>query len=147
MRLLRRISFSLLLGASFLAAQTVVEADAMYAKMRAVGENLKCQCPANCSYTVASCNMLHCSFREQVNPQIRTDLEAVLPEQVHRAIQRGVEIELSGAGHVQNLRVLYRPVKNFFRDDQAAFTSRSTVASRRDAVATATGVRLFSRRV
>jgi cytochrome c-type biogenesis protein CcmH/NrfF len=59
-------------------AQTVTQGDGMYLRMREVGEKLRCQCEGSggCSYTVANCNMLHCSFREQVNPEIRKSLEA-----------------------------------------------------------------------
>jgi cytochrome c-type biogenesis protein CcmH/NrfF len=59
-------------------AQTVTQGDEMYLRMRAVGDKLRCQCegPGGCSYTVANCNMLHCSFRETVNPEIRKALEA-----------------------------------------------------------------------
>lgn len=79
MRFLRNISLLVFLGASVLSSQTVTTGDEMYAKMRAVGEKLKCQC--GCSYTVAHCNMLNCSFREQVNPEIKTGIEAGLSEQ------------------------------------------------------------------
>ena len=100
MRLLRRISLSILLGASFLAAQTVVEADAMYARMRIVGDKLKCQC--GCSYTIGSCNMLHCSFREKVNPQIRASLEAGLPVAaiVERMIEEAKELQRQEASRI-----------------------------------------------
>jgi cytochrome c-type biogenesis protein CcmH/NrfF len=59
-------------------AQTVTQGDEMYLRMREVGDKLRCQCegPDGCSYTVANCNMLHCSFREKVNPEIRKALEA-----------------------------------------------------------------------
>jgi cytochrome c-type biogenesis protein CcmH/NrfF len=48
--------------------------------VREVGNKLRCQCEGSggCSYTVAHCNMLHCSFRETVNPEIRKALEAGL---------------------------------------------------------------------
>ncbi len=61
-----------------LAGQTVTSGDPMYVRMRAVGEKLKCQC--SCPYTVGSCNMLNCHFRDQVNPQIRADLTAGVDE-------------------------------------------------------------------
>jgi cytochrome c-type biogenesis protein CcmH/NrfF len=58
-------------------AQTVTNGDQMYLRVREVGNKLRCQCEAGgCSYTVANCNMLHCSFREKVNPEIRKALEA-----------------------------------------------------------------------
>jgi cytochrome c-type biogenesis protein CcmH/NrfF len=71
------------LAASAAAAQSVTTGDEMYLKMRAVGSKLRCQCegPGGCSYTVADCNMLRCSFRESVNPEIREALTAgVAPE-------------------------------------------------------------------
>ena len=60
------------------AAGTVTTGDEMFLRMRAVGDKLRCQCEGadGCSYTVANCNMLHCSFRETVNPEIRKSLEA-----------------------------------------------------------------------
>ena len=64
-------------------AENVTTTDEMYLKVRAVGEKLKCQCASQCSYTVAGCNMLHCSFREKVNPEIKAGLEAGLqPETI-----------------------------------------------------------------
>lgn len=70
-------------------AQTVTQGDEMYLRMRAVGDKLRCQCegPGGCSYTVANCNMLHCSFREKVNPEIRKALEAgIAPDAVVAAM-------------------------------------------------------------
>lgn len=70
-------------------AQTVTRGDEMYLRMRAVGEKLRCQCegPGGCSYTVANCNMLRCSFREKVNPEIRKALEAgIAPEAIVAAM-------------------------------------------------------------
>jgi cytochrome c-type biogenesis protein CcmH/NrfF len=67
------------------AAQTVTTGDDMYLRMREVGGKLRCQCegPGGCSYTVADCNMLRCSFRETVNPEIRKALTAgVAPDAV-----------------------------------------------------------------
>jgi len=58
-----------------LVAEEVKTSDQMSLRVWKVGEDLKCLCPANCAYTVASCNMLHCSFREEVNPQIQDGLE------------------------------------------------------------------------
>lgn len=57
------------------AAEEIKTSDQMSLRVWEVGEDLKCLCPANCAYTVASCNMLHCSFREEVNPQIQDGLE------------------------------------------------------------------------
>lgn len=65
------------LGAS-LGAQTVSTGNTMQMRLRQVGEKLKCQC--GCSYTVGSCNMLNCHFREEVNALIRPQLEAGVAE-------------------------------------------------------------------
>ena len=46
----------------------------MHVRLRAVGEQLKCQC--GCSYTVGSCNMLNCHFRTEVNEQLTQDIQA-----------------------------------------------------------------------
>jgi len=62
-----------------LAAQTVSTGDKMHGRLRAIGEKLKCQCTP-CSYTVGSCNMLNCHFRDEVNAQIRPMLTAGLDE-------------------------------------------------------------------
>ena len=91
---LRKASLAALLAVSFAVggaavAQTVTTGDEMYLQMREVGDKLRCQCegPGGCSYTVANCNMLHCSFREKVNPEIRKSLEAgIAPDQVVAAM-------------------------------------------------------------
>jgi cytochrome c-type biogenesis protein CcmH/NrfF len=73
------------LAASAAVAQTVTTGDEMFLRMREVGGKLRCQCegPGGCSYTVADCNMLRCSFREKVNPEIRKALTAgVAPEAI-----------------------------------------------------------------
>ena len=57
------------------AAEEVKTSDPMSLRVWKVGDDLKCLCPSSCAYTVASCNMLHCSFREEVNPQIKDGLE------------------------------------------------------------------------
>ena len=57
-----------------LGAQTVSTGNQLEQQVRRVGEKLKCFCGANgstCSYTVGSCNMLNCHFREEVNALIR----------------------------------------------------------------------------
>ena len=67
-----------------LFAQTVSTGDQMHARLRGIGEKLKCFCGAGgstCSYTVGSCNMLQCPFREEVNAQIRPMLEAGMKEE------------------------------------------------------------------
>lgn len=58
-----------------LAAQTITKGDPQYHKIRAVGEQLKCQCEAHCSYTVAGCNMIGCSFRTAMEEEIRTNID------------------------------------------------------------------------
>ena len=65
------------LGAA-VTPQTVTNGDEMYLRMREVGSQaaLPVRRTGGCSYTVANCNMLHCSFREKVNPEIRKALEA-----------------------------------------------------------------------
>lgn len=77
MRLLRKTSFLLLLGALLAWAQQVTTGDEMYLRIREVGEHIKCQC--GCGSTVATCNMLHCHFREEIKPDIVAGLEAGLP--------------------------------------------------------------------
>jgi cytochrome c-type biogenesis protein CcmH/NrfF len=85
---LRKASLAILfaaLTASAAVAQTVTTGDEMFLRMREVGGKLRCQCegPGGCSYTVADCNMLRCSFREKVNPEIRKALTSgVAPEAV-----------------------------------------------------------------
>jgi cytochrome c-type biogenesis protein CcmH/NrfF len=74
----RKISLLLTLAVALASGQQTTTGDEMYLQVRAVGEHLKCQCGSQCSYTVASCNMLHCSFRDEVNPQIKEGLQAGL---------------------------------------------------------------------
>jgi cytochrome c-type biogenesis protein CcmH/NrfF len=61
-----------------LVAQKVSTGDPMHVRLREIGEKLKCQCegPGGCAYTVGSCNMLHCPFREEVYTQMRQYLQA-----------------------------------------------------------------------
>src|SRR5262249_48838168 len=61
-----------------LYAQTVTTGDPMHARVRDIGEKLKCQCP--CPYKVGSCNMLHCESKEEIEQQIATYLKAGLSE-------------------------------------------------------------------
>ena len=83
MGFLRKASVFVLLVVPAIFAENVTTTDETYLKVRAVGEKLKCQCPSQCAYTVAGCNMLHCSFREKVNPEIKAGLEAGLaPEAI-----------------------------------------------------------------
>ncbi len=45
-----------------------------YERLREVGDHVSCQC--SCNYTVGSCNMLNCHFRDPVLVQIEEGLEA-----------------------------------------------------------------------
>ena len=57
-----------------LLAASVAGAAVPYAKLRQVADRVSCQC--GCSYTVGSCNMLNCHFRDPILVEIRTGLEA-----------------------------------------------------------------------
>ena len=60
-----------------LSGQTVSTGDKMHARLRAIGERLKCQCTTGgCAYTVGSCNMLDCHFRAEVYEQMRAHIAA-----------------------------------------------------------------------
>jgi len=62
-----------------LCAQTVSTGNQLEKQVRHVGEKLKCFCGQNgstCSYTVGSCNMINCHFREEVNALIRPMVQA-----------------------------------------------------------------------
>lgn len=73
-----RNSLLVLVLAAAAPAQTVAEAGSeAYLKSREIAHQLKCQC--SCSYTIADCNMLHCSFRESVTPDIKEAVAAGLP--------------------------------------------------------------------
>ena len=61
------ISVAVLLAAS--AASAAIP----YSQLRQVADRVSCQC--GCSYTVGSCNMLNCHFRDPVLQDIRTGLE------------------------------------------------------------------------
>lgn len=75
-----RNSLLVLVLAAAAPAQTVAEAGSeAYLKSREIGRQIKCQCGAQCSYTVSDCNMLHCSFRETVTPEIQESVAAGLP--------------------------------------------------------------------
>lgn len=80
---LKASALALLLGLG-LAAQTVTTGDPTHVRLREIGEKLKCQCegPGGCAYTVGSCNMLHCPFREEINAQVRPYLQAGLSDAV-----------------------------------------------------------------
>ncbi len=72
---MRRLAISLLLAsvpASTLAAVP-------YSKLREVGDRVTCQC--SCRYTVGSCNMLNCHFRDPILKEIEAGLEAGQPEE------------------------------------------------------------------
>ena len=55
------------------AATAAAGAEVTYPQLRAVGDRVSCQC--GCSYTVGSCNMLNCHFRDPILEQIKTGLE------------------------------------------------------------------------
>lgn len=74
---LQKLSLLLLLTA-LLPAQNVTESDPKFPAVRAVGEQLKCQCEAHCSYTITGCNMMGCSFRARMLPEIRAGVDAGL---------------------------------------------------------------------
>ena len=76
-----RNSFLLLLASLALASgQSISEAGSEnYLRSRQIGKQIKCQCPAQCSYTVTECNMLHCSFGEPVQEEIKELVEAGIP--------------------------------------------------------------------
>lgn len=69
---------ALCLLALALSGQTVTTGDPTHVRLRAIGEKLKCQC--SCSYTVGSCNMLNCHFREEINEQLQADMSAGISE-------------------------------------------------------------------
>lgn len=96
MRLLLKVSLLLAAVLSLAAAARVTTGDEHYMEFRAVGEKLKCQC--GCAYTIASCNMLHCSYRETVKPEIMKQIEAGVPtEQIIRSIIEKFGTELMTA--------------------------------------------------
>ena len=74
---LRKLSL-LLVAAALLPAQNISESDPKFPAVRAVGEQLKCQCEASCSYTITGCNMMGCSFRAKMLPEIRAGVDAGL---------------------------------------------------------------------
>ena len=76
-----RLAISLII----LVASSVAGAAVPYAKLRQVADRVSCQC--GCSYTVGSCNMLNCHFRDPVLEQIVTGLEEGTPEE---AVLEGV---------------------------------------------------------
>ena len=65
---------SLLLALAAAGAQATVP----YEKLRQVGDLVTCQC--GCAYTVGSCNMLNCHFRDPVLQDIQAGLEAGQPD-------------------------------------------------------------------
>ena len=72
------LRYMLLLVPLVLSAQTVTTGDPMHARVRDIGEKLKCQCP--CPYKAGSCPMLHCESKEEIDQQIATYLKAGLGE-------------------------------------------------------------------
>lgn len=96
MRLLLKVSLLLAALFSLAAAAKVTTGDEHYKEFRAVGEKLKCQC--SCAYTIASCNMLNCHYREQVKPEIMAQIEAGIPaDQIIRSIIEKYGTELMTA--------------------------------------------------
>jgi len=96
MRLLLKVSLLLAAMLSLSPAARVTTGDEHYVEFRAVGEKLKCQC--GCSYTIASCNMLNCHYRELVKPDIMSQIEAGVPaEQIIRSIIEKYGTELMTA--------------------------------------------------
>ena len=81
MRCLRKLSWLWLVTAALLPAQKVAESDPKFPAVRAVGEQLKCQCADSCSYTITGCNMMGCSFRAKMLPEIRAGVDAGLSTQ------------------------------------------------------------------
>ena len=82
MQWLRNSLVLLALSAPLVFAQTVSKGgDENYKKIKEVGERLKCQCPTNCSYTVASCNMLGCSGKAAPMADIKAMVESGLPSE------------------------------------------------------------------
>ena len=81
MRCLQKLSLLLLMTAPLLPAQNVSESDPKFPAVRAVWEQLKCQCEAHCSYTITGCNMMGCSFRARILPEIRAGVDAGLSTQ------------------------------------------------------------------
>lgn len=58
----------------FLLVSWSVHAAVPYERLREVGDRVACQC--GCRYTVGSCNMIRCHFRDPVLQQIEAGLEA-----------------------------------------------------------------------
>lgn len=69
---MRRPATSIL--ALLLLASWTVHAAVPYERLRKVGDRVACQC--SCRYTVGSCNMIRCHFRDPVLRQIEAGLEA-----------------------------------------------------------------------
>ena len=61
-----------------LLAGSLASAAVPYAELRRVADRVSCQC--GCSYTVGSCNMLNCHFRDPILQRIGDGLEAGMPE-------------------------------------------------------------------
>ena len=102
-------------------AEEIMGSDEMSMRVWKVGEELKCLC--GCAYTVASCNMINCHFREEVNPQIQEGLEEGLDPtrivEMLRAKLRDAERQLAAVGSAEdNMRV-----QKDLRDARAAITT------------------------
>ena len=65
-------------SALLLMVGSLANAAVPYAELRRVADRVSCQC--GCSYTVGSCNMLNCHFRDPILQQIGDGLEAGTPE-------------------------------------------------------------------
>ena len=50
-----------------------------YSRLKEVGDRVSCQC--GCAYTVGSCNMLNCHFRDPILREIGEGLENGLPDE------------------------------------------------------------------
>ena len=75
---LKLLSLFVLLAVPTLLAQNVTKGDPKSKQIREVGQQLKCQCEAHCSYTVSGCNMTACSFRAAAAVEISKDIDAGL---------------------------------------------------------------------
>ncbi len=72
---MRFLATSLALALAAAAAQAAVP----YPRLREVGDRVSCQC--GCAYTVGSCNMMNCHFRDPVLQKIGDGLERGLSDE------------------------------------------------------------------
>ncbi len=87
-----RLAISVLLALGAAGAHAAVP----YEKLRQVGDLVTCQC--GCSYTVGSCNMLNCHFRDPVLQDIRAGLDE---GQADEAVLEGVYAKYGSETRVQ----------------------------------------------